>query len=94
MTNWIKHNGGPQPVADDVFVQPALEPHDENESNIGPAAWFNWDRIGYYRVLLREIRQHGVLADPRWVSISRTHIEQGAMALRRALYRPNEGGTP
>ena len=45
-----------------------------------------------YRVLLREIRQHGVLADPRWVSISRTHIEQGAMALRRALYRPNEGG--
>jgi len=51
MTDWIKHNGGPQPVADDVFVQPALEPHDENESNIGPAAWFNWDRIGYYRIL-------------------------------------------
>lgn len=46
----------------------------------------------HYRVLLREIRQHGVLADPRWVSISRTHIEQGAMALRHALYRPNEGG--
>ena len=45
----------------------------------------------HYRVVLREIQQHGVPANPRWVSISRTHIEQGAMALRRALYRPNEG---
>lgn len=45
-----------------------------------------------YRVLLRKIQRHGVLANTRWVSISRTHIEQGAMALRRALYRPNEGG--
>lgn len=45
-----------------------------------------------YRVLLREMRQHGVPANPRWVAISKTHIEQGAMAMRRALYRPNEGG--
>ena len=46
----------------------------------------------HYRVLLRKIQRHGVLANTRWVAISRTHIEQGAMALRRALYRPNERG--
>lgn len=91
MTDWIKHNGGPQPVADDVFVQPALEPHDENESNIGPAAWFNWDRIGYYRILNQHLidaaRLEGIrlgleAADK---AIKELYVECPATAWRNAL---------
>ena len=49
MTNWIKHNGGPQPVADDVWV--------EINSNLGAlrglAEWFplSWEERGRYRIL-------------------------------------------
>jgi len=27
-------------------------------------------------------------ADPRWLAVARTHIEQGFMALNRAIFRP------
>lgn len=45
-----------------------------------------------YRSLLREIGRRDCLVNinPRWAAISRTHIEQGAMALRRAVFHPNE----
>lgn len=51
MTSWIEHNGGPQPVADDVWV--AL---DGGGLHGGCAvAWVpsmvNWKRVTTYRIL-------------------------------------------
>ena len=46
MTNWIEHNGGPQPVADDVWVEV-----DEGHIDYvcGPASEFEWDREEWFR---------------------------------------------
>ena len=33
-------------------------------------------------------------ADPRWLSIARTHFEQGLMALNRAVFRPQRVKLP
>ena len=49
MTDWIEHNGGPQPVDDDVWV--------DINSNLGAlrglAGWFplSWEERGRYRIL-------------------------------------------
>jgi len=49
MTDWIEHDGGPQPVADDVWV--------DINSNLGAlrglAGWFplSWEERGRYRIL-------------------------------------------
>jgi hypothetical protein len=32
--------------------------------------------------------EHNPNIDPRWLSIARTHIEQGFMALNRAIFQP------
>ena len=52
MTDWIKHDGGPQPVADDVWVEvfkrkrpPWAEFHD------GPASEEDWPSVSKYRIL-------------------------------------------
>jgi hypothetical protein len=37
--------------------------------------------------LLDEVAASGD-ADPRWLSIARTHIEQGFMAFNRAIFKP------
>ena len=31
----------------------------------------------------------GIVVDPRWVSIGRTHLQQGLMALTRAIAKPD-----
>jgi hypothetical protein len=46
MTDWIEHDGGPQPVADDVFVQ-----RSNSRRSIGPAHWFDWTMKGQFRIL-------------------------------------------
>ena len=42
--------------------------------------------------LMREIVaiSHNQLVNQRWFSIAKTHIEQGIMALRRAIIKPDE----
>jgi len=32
--------------------------------------------------------------DPRWLSIARTHLEQGFMALNRSIFRPDRAQLP
>lgn len=44
--------------------------------------------------LLDMMRDGGDGFDQRWVSIARTHIEQGFMALNRAVFRPQRVELP
>ena len=46
MTDWIEHNGGPQPVADDVWV-------DRLDGAFGLAGFlkWNWSKSTSYRIL-------------------------------------------
>ena len=47
MTDWIKHNGGPQPVADDVWVE-------RLDGGFGLAGFmpsWNWSKSTSYRIL-------------------------------------------
>jgi hypothetical protein len=47
MTDWIEHNGGPQPVADDVWV-------DRLDGGFGLAGFmpsWNWSKSTSYRIL-------------------------------------------
>ena len=73
MTDWIKHDGGPQPVADDVWV--------EINSNLGAlrglAEWFplSWEERGRYRIL----NQHLIDA------VLKRGIELGLEAAGRAV---------
>ena len=46
MTDWIEHDGGPQPVADDVWVE-----RPNSSRRIGPAHWFDWTVKGQFRIL-------------------------------------------
>ncbi len=48
MTDWIEHDGGPQPVADDVWVRRGWAP---NGGRTGPADMFDWDRKCHFLVL-------------------------------------------
>jgi hypothetical protein len=38
--------------------------------------------------VLDEFRNYGVDIDQRWLAIGRTHIEEGFMAVNRAIFRP------
>lgn len=46
MTDWIEHNGGPQPVDDDVWVE-IDEGHIDHDC--GPAREFDWNREEWFR---------------------------------------------
>ena len=46
MTEWKEHPGGPQPVADDVWVE-----RPDSSRRIGPAHWFDWTVKCQYHVL-------------------------------------------
>ena len=51
MTDWIEHNGGPQPVDDDVWVETSRLYHGTHRSL---ARWIEWD----YKILYRILNQH------------------------------------
>jgi len=48
MTDWIEHNGGPQPVADDVWVH-VVDPIEGDYQN--PADGVDWPNVWEYRIL-------------------------------------------
>ena len=50
MTDWIKHDGGPQPVADDVWVE-AKQNDKERPTYICSGRLGHWPRITGYRIL-------------------------------------------
>lgn len=52
MSDWIKHDGGPQPVADDVWVDNDFD--DDPEEQVTTAflsQWVRWEPRQVYRVL-------------------------------------------
>jgi hypothetical protein len=51
MTDWIKHDGGPQPVADDVWVQWLDYDEDPDGADVCPAQHVRWTTKGFYRIL-------------------------------------------
>ncbi len=54
MTDWIKHDGGPQPVADDVWVEVFVTrgPHwDVAIPRDGQASFQDWPNVTEYRIL-------------------------------------------
>ena len=59
MTNWIEHDGGPQPVGDDVWVEveyPIIDPAADPLSDvpcyaIHMAGEHLWDEASHYRIL-------------------------------------------
>jgi len=73
MTDWIKHNGGPQPVGDDVWVEV-----DEGHIDylVGPARDFEWDRVEWFRWNI--INQH--LIDAARLEGIRLGLEAAAKA--------------
>jgi hypothetical protein len=48
MTDWIEHNGGPQPVADDVWVE-VSQLYQADDRDL--ARWIAWDYKLRYRIL-------------------------------------------
>lgn len=42
---------------------------------------------------LDDLAEHGA-ADPRWLSIGRTQLEQGFMAVNRSVFRPGRVSLP
>ncbi len=54
MTDWIEHDGGPQPVADDVWVEVFVTrgPHwDVAIPRDGQASFQDWPNVTEYRIL-------------------------------------------
>lgn len=50
MTEWKQHDGGPQPFADDVWVE-VVDPYDTDHDSVGPAGAFDWGGIEQFTVL-------------------------------------------
>jgi hypothetical protein len=46
VSDWKQHDGGPQPVADDVWVE-----RPDSSRRIGPAHWFDWTVKCQYHIL-------------------------------------------
>lgn len=53
MIDWKEHDGGPQPVADDVWVEVVLArgPLPDRGLCDGPASYQNWPNTTQYRVI-------------------------------------------
>jgi hypothetical protein len=51
MTDWIKHDGGPQPVANDVWVMLDKVGFEAGLAQAWQPAWLNWNKRNTYRVL-------------------------------------------
>ena len=86
MTNWIEHNGGPQPVADDVWVEveyPIMDPAADPLSDvpcyaIHMAGEHLWDEASHYRVLNQHLIDAARLEGIR-LGLGDAHIIIGGM---------------
>ena len=70
MTDWIEHNGGPQPVADDVWVE-IDEGHIDHDC--GAAREFDWNREEWFR--WNVINQHLIDAKQAEIDALRDDLE-------------------
>ncbi len=79
MTDWIEHDGGPQPVADDVFVQ-----RSNSRRSIGPAHWFDWTMKGQFRIINQHlIEKEGSIAAQRGYLQGLRSAKLAAMAVTK-----------
>jgi hypothetical protein len=86
VSDWIEHDGGPQPVADDVWVEVlvAKGPHfDVAVFSDGPASCEDWPNVSQHRIL----NQH--LIDAARLEGIRLGLEAAA---REASFRWLSGG--
>ncbi len=85
MTDWLEHDGGPQPVANDVWVE-----RPNSSRRIGPAHWFDWTVKGQFLIL----NQH--LIDAARLEGIRLGLETAAREIAdredRAANCPDGGG--
>jgi hypothetical protein len=53
MTDWLEHDGGPQPVADDVWVEALVgrNTFPFRGRRDGPAHWFDWSDVAPFRII-------------------------------------------
>lgn len=51
MTNWIEHNGGPQPVREDVWVEIECDPLAYSKSGVQEAGLIEWCGVIRWRVI-------------------------------------------
>ena len=79
MTNWKQHDGGPQPVADDVWVY-VVDPIDGNYQSASDEV--DWPNAERYRIL----NQH--LIDAARLEGIRLGLEAAAKALQAHDTRP------
>ena len=75
MTNWIEHNGGPQPVGDDVWVELR---DDHVPFDIHLAKWVDWGHALQYRIL----NEH--LIDAKQAEIDAARLEGIRLGLEAA----------
>ena len=87
MTEWIKHDGGPQPVADDVWVEVFRRklPPRAGFFDDGPASLQDWASVIRYRVL----NQH--LIDAARLEGIRLGLEAAARVADAEWHDPNAG---
>ena len=83
MTDWIKHDGGPQPVADGVWVE-AKQNDKERPTYICSGRLGHWPRITGYRIL----NQH--LIDAARLEGIRLGLEAAAKAAGSRVGYPKE----
>jgi hypothetical protein len=79
MTEWIKHDGGPQPVADDVWVECAPFTGGQAEAlkaGVDPSLW-------NYKFFYRILNQH--LIDAARIEGIRDGLEAAHMAIGKEL---------
>jgi hypothetical protein len=79
MTDWIEHDGGPQPVADDVWMEALVgrNTFPFRGRRDGPAHWFDWSDVAHFRI----INQH--LIDAARLEGIRLGLEAAATAIDR-----------
>lgn len=51
MTDWIEHNGGPQPVHEDVWLEIECDPLAYSKSGVQEAGLIEWCGVIRYRIL-------------------------------------------
>ena len=61
MTDWIEHNGGPQPVHEDVWLEIECDPLAYSKSGVQEAGLIEWCGVIRYRIL----NQHLIAAARR-----------------------------
>ncbi len=88
MTDWIEHDGGPQPVADDVWVQ--RDNRYRNGEDISEAQYADWEDAFHFRILNQHLIDAARLEGIRLGLEAKMRLEPSSHpALRPRLRMPD-----